>query len=111
MQEAVKLDKHKGFELLAQCSKAISDATYLDEIGKGHRFYEKLSYADKRDINQRALVYARQVTPTALILRPVIAKACYAFESQPVKDLTGASACLPAVWCPCWETKQGVQLP
>ena len=60
-QEAIKLDKQKGFELLARCSKAISDATYLDEIGKNHRYYEKLSSADKREINQRALVYAEQV--------------------------------------------------
>ena len=66
-QEAVKLDKQKGFELLARCSKAISDATYLDEIGKNHRFYEKLSSADKREINQRALVYAEQVLAALLL--------------------------------------------
>ena len=60
-QEAVTLDKQQGFELLAKCSKAISDATYLDELGKSHRFYEKLSWADKREINRRALVYAQRV--------------------------------------------------
>ena len=60
MQEAVKLAPQR-FDLLATCAKAISDATYLDEIPSSHAHYERLSSAQKREINQRANVYAQRV--------------------------------------------------
>ena len=59
-QEAVKLAPQR-FDLLATCAKSISDATYLDEIPSSHRHYERLSSAQKREFNDRALVYAKRV--------------------------------------------------
>lgn len=50
-----------SFEHLARCSKAWSDATYLDEI-KG-TFKEKLTDQMKRDVNEKALVYSEKVWP------------------------------------------------
>ena len=60
MQEATELAP-TDFDYLARCSKAWSDATYLDEItGK---FKEKLTDQAKRGFNEKALGYSKKVTP------------------------------------------------
>lgn len=48
-----------SFEHLALCSKAWSDATYLDEIPG--QFRERLTDQMKREVNEKALEYSRQV--------------------------------------------------
>ena len=50
---------------LSLCSKAWSDATYLDEIH--NQFKEPLSNADKRDVNLKAKQYAEKVETLALL--------------------------------------------
>ena len=63
-QEAVQLAPQR-YELLATCAKAISDAAYLDEIPRSHKHWERLSWADKRALNERAFVYAQQAVEAA----------------------------------------------
>ena len=58
VQEAANLDP-KSFEHLARCSKAWSDATYLDEIKS--KFKEPLTDQMKRDVNEKALSYSKEV--------------------------------------------------
>ena len=58
VQEATELAP-ANFDYLARCSKAWSDATYLDEIAG--KFREKLTDQAKRDFNEKALGYSKKV--------------------------------------------------
>lgn len=59
MQEILKI-LPDSCEHLALCSKAWSDATYLDEIHTS-KFKEPLSIQNKRDVNLKAKEYAEKV--------------------------------------------------
>lgn len=66
-QEATELAP-TNFDYLARCSKAWSDATYLDEISGKYR--EKLTDQAKRDFNERALGYSEKVASAHVLSLP-----------------------------------------
>ena len=105
MQDAAKLLPGSS-DVLCRCAKSWSDACYLDFVTP-----ERLTDADRRALNQRAVDYAKQVLSTVL---PLI---------RPNKDLLSAfSSCLRFHWSPfvllhlltfqCWSAIIGLlQIP
>ena len=62
VQDAAKLLPGSS-DVLCRCAKSWSDACYLDFVTP-----ERLTDADRRALNQRAVDYAKQVLSTVLLL-------------------------------------------
>ena len=86
IQEVIELAP-TNFDYLARCSKAWSDATYLDEISG--RFKEKLTDQAKRDFNERALGYGKKVCNSQ--------HHALSFLSESCAQLNGRDACLAGI--------------